>query len=120
MTNATLQEVIQEGRIQDLSVSAAFRQPDRVRHFLKNHPVLVDLLPEAFEKARQIFGIETPIELEVISDPEGIGPETLFAYIVTSLPTDDALSLMDRLDDQWYLSQPLEILEVFNFNLHFI
>jgi len=59
-------------------------------------------------------------ELKIAKDPEGSGPECLFAHIMTSLLPDEALDLLDELDYQWFLSQPLKVLEIFNFNLHFI
>ena len=43
----------------------------------------------------------------------------LSAYIATPMPVEDALACLDRLDEEWFLSQPAEIRRVFNFNLDF-
>lgn len=99
---------------------STWRRPDTVRRFLVRHPYLLELLPDAFRHVRRLFGADTPIELDITTDPEGTGPDVLFAYIVTSRPVDEALVLLNQLDEQWYLLQPVDVLEIFNFNLHFV
>lgn len=114
------EETIRDARIHEVTTLATCRHPDQIRRFLKNHPVLLELLPEAFSHAWRVFGSETPLELEVVTDPEGAESKVLFAYMITSLAPAEALDLMDKLDYQWYLSQPSEILEIFSFNLHLV
>ena len=96
---------------------STFRRPAEVRRFLETHFFLFDLIPEALSRARRIFGPNTKVELEVVKDPEGDNPEILFAYIVTSLPVNDALGLIDKLDDEWFLDQSDKVQDTFNLNL---
>jgi hypothetical protein len=60
------------------------------------------------------------VTLEVVSDPEVEGVEELFAYILTSLPVNEALARLHRLDEEWFLDQLDRVGGRFNFNLEFV
>jgi len=47
------------------------------------------------------------------------GAKELFAYIRTSLPVDEALSRLDKFDEEWFLDQLDRAGGRFNFNLEF-
>jgi len=95
-----------------------FRQRAEVLGFLDRHSFLVSLLLEAYNKIRNHFP-HSQVFLEVISDPEVEGVEELFAYILTSLPIDEALARLDSLDEEWFLDQLDRVGGRFNFNLEF-
>ena len=95
-----------------------FRQRAEVLGFLDRHPFLVQLLLEAYDRIGNYFP-QSQVFLEVVSDPEAEGLEELFAYILTSLPVDEALARLDKLDQEWFLDQLDRIGGQFNFNLEF-
>lgn len=115
-----IHELAPDALIDELETSMAFRRPAEVRSFLEARPELIELLPEAYAYVKRFFGPDSLAQLEIYRDPEGTTNETLFAQIVTPLPLADALQRLDELDYKWYLSQPIEILEYFNFGLECI
>jgi len=80
-----------------------FRKPEEVSQFLKANPFLVPLLLEAHGQIENYFGPHPTVALEVITDPEAMDDRELFAFICTSLPPDEALVRLDRLDEEWWL-----------------
>lgn len=89
----------------------------QVRGFLRSHPHLVDVILEAYPHVQKHFGSNPEVVLEVVTDPEAEGSELLFAYILTSLPTKEALDRLDRLDEDWFLDQFDRVGDLFGFNL---
>jgi len=87
---------------------------------LHTYPQLVEVLLEARLYLQKYFGPAPQVTLEVVSDPEVEGVEELFAYILTSLPVDEALARLDRLDEEWFLDQLDRVGGRFNFNLEFV
>ena len=88
------------------SLADLYRFDDReaVTGILYRHDFLVDLLLEAREHIRTHFGPDTPAALEVFHDPEDEhGDPELFALIETTLPAEEALMRLDRLDETWWL-----------------
>jgi len=90
-----------------------------VRNFLYAHPKLVEVLLEAGVYLEQYFGPDPHVTLQVVRDPGVEGMAELFAYILTSLPVDEALARLDRLDEEWFLDQLERVDGQFNFNLEF-
>ena len=88
------------------SLADLYRFDDReaVTGLLYRHDFLVELLIEARQHIRTHFGPDTPAALEVFHDPEGEhGEPELLALIETTLPPEQALSLLDCLDETWWL-----------------
>ncbi len=50
-----------------------------------------------------LFGSHPEVALEVIIDSEAVDDRELFAFIRTSLPSDEVLTKLDRLDHEWWL-----------------
>lgn len=98
----TQQIVTTEPTLQSLEQLYTFRRPEEVIEFLQAHPSLVPLLEEAHGKIAEFFG-SFEIVLEVVTDPEAIDDHELFAFIRTTLPPDEALSKLNRLDQEWWL-----------------
>jgi len=92
-----------EPALQSLGQLYTFRRPQEVSQFLDTHPFLVPLLVEAHAKVAEYFGPSPDVVLEVVSDPEAENDRELFAFIRTTLPSDEALSKLDRLDQEWWL-----------------
>ena len=116
---ATLLDVIEGQRLHRLEEIYSLRDAATVRRFLHACPQLVEVLLEARVHLQKYFGPDPQVTLEVISDPEAEGVDELFAYILTSLPVDEALARLDRLDEEWFLDQFDRIDGQFNFNLEF-
>jgi len=91
-----------------------------VGRFLHTHPQLIEVLLEASVYLQKHFGPDPQVTLEVVSDPEVEGVEELFAYILTSLPVNEALARLHRLDEEWFLDQLDRVGGRFNFNLEFV
>jgi len=115
----TLPYIIESRRLHRLEEIYSLRDAATVRRFLHACPQLVEVLLEARIHLQKFFGPDPQVTLEVISDPEAESIDELFAYILTSLPVDEALARLDRLDEEWFLDQLDRIDGQFNFNLEF-
>ena len=73
-----------------------------VRDFLRSHQHLATTLTEAHQPITEVFGEDVRVRLEIHRDPEE-GWEELFAIVETCLPPSDALDLLDRFDEEWWL-----------------
>lgn len=105
------------GQIEDLY---SLRNAAAVRRFLHAYPRLIEVLLEAHGYLQKYFGPDPQVTLEVVSDPEVEDMDELFAYILTSLPVDEALARLNRLDEEWFLDQLDRVNGRFNFNLEFV
>jgi hypothetical protein len=116
-----LRNVIGNARLPKLEEMYTFRNAAAVRSFLLAHLPLIGVLAEAHPYLSKYFGPNPQVALEVVSDPEADeGQDQLFAYILTSLPVDEALAKLDSLDEEWFLDQLDQVDGLFNFNLEFI
>jgi hypothetical protein len=93
------------GRMYNLSNSS------RLLHFFDENHNLIPVVIEAHEELRKRFPSEE-LSLEVVSDPETDGCDELFAYILTSLPVEDALQKLNDLDEEWFLNQLERIVSI--------
>ena len=92
-----------------------------VIHFLEQNPFLTGVLLEVREKLDHYFGAETRSSLEVFTDPEDNHSDPkLFALILTTLPSDQASTLLDRLDQEWWLDQPYEVKRLLNIDVEYV
>ena len=89
--------------VQRLEQLYVFRKRIEVLQFLKMNRFLAPLLLEAYTKIGRHFGQYPRVFLEVIADPEANNNSQLFAFIGTSLSPDEALEMLDRLDEEWWL-----------------
>lgn len=96
------------------------REQAKIQAFLRDHPQLMEIVLEAVFHIERHFGPDPQVELAVSIDPEIEGMEELFAYICTSLPVDEALARLDRLDEEWFLEQLDRVNGLFNINLKFL
>jgi len=76
-----------------------------VAQYLRTYPFLTDLLIELADKAREYFGSDIRLGLEVVIDPEADDHDDLFAFIHTSLPRVEARARLHAFDDGWWLDQ---------------
>ena len=113
-------DISESQRLHQLEGIYSLRNAAAVRRFLRAYPQLVEALLEARVYLQKYFGPDPQVTLEVVSDPEVEGVEELFAYIRTSLPVDEALAQLNRLDEEWFLGQLDRVGGRFNFNLEFV
>lgn len=113
-------DITESQRLHQLEEMYSLRNAPTVRRFLRAYPQLVDVLLGAHVYLQKYFGPDPQVTLKVVSDPEVEGMEELFAYILTSLPVDEALARLDRLDEEWFLDQLDRVGGRFNFNLEFV
>lgn len=78
---------------------------DVVDRFVSEHPELLGLLAEAPERIDEIFGPGTPVTLRISHDdePGATDERQLHLLIHTNASVDEALALMNQLDDTWWL-----------------
>lgn len=91
-----------------------------VGRFLSSNPHLVDILMEAVPHIRTIFGAETRVVLRIISDPEMENQDQLFGCIRTNLSVDEALSCLDRFDEEWFFNRFDQVAGLLDFKLDFV
>ena len=77
---------------------------EEVSAFLERFPSLIDRLREAAPQVRRVFGIETTINLEVVTDPDGRDLPELFASIAVPASSGSALDRLGQFDEEWWLS----------------
>lgn len=88
--------------------------------YIASHPQLTDFLRAGHQELRRLFGPEPKFVLEIVRDPEASTPsDFLFVNIRTSMPIEDAMTLLDQFDEDWYLGQLDGFGELVNFNLEF-
>lgn len=117
--NALQQFIIETSRLRQLGEFYFFRNVVAVQRFLRAHPQLTRVLLEARTYLQKHFP-DPQVVLEVVPDPEAEGWNQLFAYILTRLPVDEAQAQLDKLDEEWFLDQPEQVDNLFNFSLEFI
>ena len=116
----TLLDTIESQCLYRLEEIYSLRDAAAVRRFLQACPQLIELLLEAHVYLQEYFGPDPQVTLEVVSDPEAESMDELFAYILTSLPVDEALARLDKLDEEWFLDQLDRVDGQLNFNLEFV
>lgn len=80
-----------------------FQDYQDVSDFLRARPYLIQLLSEAYANIRRLFPPSSQLVLEVVRDPEGDSSGRLFLYIQAPLTVEAAYSLLQRIDDEWWL-----------------
>ena len=101
----TATTVVLPEAIDKLSALFSFREPEEVVRFLRTYPFLIPLLEEAWTVIARCFGSETEVLLEVVYD-HATGDEAdteLIAMIQTELPAVEAMPILDRFTDEWWL-----------------
>lgn len=87
------------------------RRESEVFKFLEDKPFIISLVLEAHERIRDYFGSSTELVLEVITDPEATEDYELVIFVRTSLSPDDAFSMLELLDEEWWLDASSDMSE---------
>ena len=87
-----------------------FKDQEQVRQFLEANPLAPTLLQEASVPLSRVFGAETPIRLEVVSEPEFPQQRQLCALIMADMGTpekaEEAEQRLRRLHEEWLIHLP--------------
>lgn len=111
-----LSKIVKHARLSELDSLYHYRGKEQVREYLVAHPPLIDFLQDSYPHLLRCFGPDVTYVLEVVEDPEG-DHRNLFVYICTSLEIEQALSGLDKFDDEWFLNQIGRLNGSVNFNL---
>lgn len=79
-----------------------FRGGEEVADFLLRPPESRRLLAEARPRIAHFFG-SSPVDVELVRDPEAPADPELFALVRTRLSSADALRQLRRFDEGWWL-----------------
>lgn len=80
-----------------------FRDYTSVAAFLRQHPFLVGILLEAYERIQSYFGVGTQVVLELFSQPDNVDAQELFALIRTNLEPKEVIARLEAFDNEWWL-----------------
>jgi hypothetical protein len=97
-----------------------FRAVAHVKSFLEKNVFLTPLLLEANSKIREHFGTLSTIALEVSLDPENGKYQQLWARIQTGLEPADAITLLTKFDDEWWLEASVNSKNLLNIKLEYV
>jgi hypothetical protein len=87
-----------------------------VWQFLFAHPDLAPVLLTAYDLLQEHLP-EAHVELRVVQEPEVPHWSQLHAAVRTSLPVDQALDLLERLEEDWFERQPNWVDDLFVFDV---
>ena len=95
-----------EAVVEVVSDLYGFRDRHKVCAYLERHGEILPVLVAAYSHIQAQFGRGTPVILSVVSEPANRQSAELFALTSTSLPVEQALAAMGRLDEEWWLDVP--------------
>ncbi len=92
-----------ELRLAEIRARYTFHDTEVVT-FLQKHATLLDLVIEAAERLKALFGYSIQLELRRVQDPE-TGDQELFAlvHMPPDIPAEKALEMLETFDETWFL-----------------
>src|SRR5438132_12830376 len=81
----------------------SLRDPHAISEFICRSPDVLAILKEAPNRIRPVFGADSKLALELITEPESRSALELFLLIVTNDDPESALSKLELLDRTWWL-----------------
>jgi hypothetical protein len=102
------EEQMHKTQITELGNSIQFDSKNEVTHYLLKNPKLIGIINNAIEQIRIYFPGEK-LKLRVKFDPEIDSDEgTLFLLIVTKKEPEEAIELLDELNEKWWFEVKLK------------
>jgi hypothetical protein len=95
-----------------------FRDPEEVRGFLHEHPILLALLREGHPSIRMVFG-SAPLTLQVVADPDDLDNRQLVLFIEANTVPGTAFQQLQELDRAWGFHALHQSQGRFHINLEF-
>ena len=97
------------------------RNEIEIRNFLLDHQEIIPYLWGALIKIFEYFGDDQKTALELVFDPEIEKDEgELFLDIITNFEPEEALTQLDKIDEEWFIPTVSQKGLKFNLNLEFI
>ncbi len=87
----------------ELATTFELRNEAQILDFVEEHASLAGLLSEAQAKIAEVFGPETRVALELVTDMDSPNEVELFALIGADMSVEEARARMNRLDEDWWL-----------------
>jgi hypothetical protein len=102
-----------------LRESYTWINPPLVSELLRRHPEVHAALMHAATIVPDYFGADARLSLRAVSERDGDGTESLFAYIHTDQSPEEALANLDRFDRDWWLGAMPHLYATLAFGLRF-
>lgn len=112
--------IVSDDIVYGLATIFRFENRRAVPTFIKAHPVVVNVLLEAFPKLTTLFGEDATIVLRLVEEPDDPGEPELFGVVQTTLAPDEALRRLYVFDSEWWLEQSLRTKSSLNFNIEYL
>jgi hypothetical protein len=90
-------------KVNFLSQKYEIKKTDEVKSFISKNRFLISLLEEIPNKIFQYFGNEQKFALEVFYEPDFPQSSELWVSVLTELSAEEARSIMDKFDEDWWL-----------------
>jgi hypothetical protein len=105
--------------IEQLGKLYVMRDAERVLAFYAENRFLFDLLIEAPTPIKKLFGEETELGLRVALDSEA-GYSEMFIRIMTKLKAEQAFSLLEKLEEEWWFNSSEKTNGKLNLTLEYV
>ena len=109
-TMVTRDAVLDRASIEALGSVYEFQKPDAVVEFLLENDFLIGLLEEAYPNIAAHFGQNSPVNLELVFDPDSGGGPELFGLVSTTLRPEEAMKRLDMFDEEWWLEKSSHVI----------
>jgi len=96
-----------------------FRERAKVMSFLERNFFLTPLLLQAHDKITEFFG-SSRVALEVSTDHDDGNSQELWVRIETNSAPEDALSILTRFDEEWWLDASASSQNLLNIKLEYL
>lgn len=93
---------------------------DDVKKFIEKHTFLIALLAQIPERVSNFFGSVQGLDLRLILDTEFKGSSELSIRILTNLRAKDAMDILDKFDEEWWLDNITQAENLINISLEFV
>jgi hypothetical protein len=107
-----------ENQLHLLDLIYKFRGREEIIRFLSRNRFLPPILIETYFKIRSYF-LDSPVILEIDTDPEVTMSEQLIVFIVTKLFPGEALAKLKQFDEDWWLGNSDQVRMKLCINLEF-
>lgn len=97
------QNKIIDEKLEVLSRKYKIYKTDEVKSFLSKNRFLINLIEEIPNFISNYFGNDQQLVLKVSYEPEFPNSSKLWVEIVTELSAKEALPILDRFDEEWWL-----------------
>jgi len=117
---AKIQLRVIDEKFNSLAKKYRFSKIDEVKNFLSKNQHLISLLEEIPSRIYQHFGNGQGLLLKVSHDPDFPQSSELWVFILTELSAKQALPLLEKFDEEWWLKNLEQTFGKLNISLDYI